>query len=168
MVLSTPILFVPESVNQILPSGPARIACGAPPTVNSVMTPLVVIRASLPFAASVDQRLPSGAGLMSISELATVTAYSVNGDMHWAAARPHPEPHKSWLVGQVQFPLLHIPAPPQDVPSETAVQAPVVPQVWHAGHELTLQQKPFTQEEPIWQVAAGPQAWPSGAEAWHV
>src|SRR6266852_2878361 len=58
-----PILFVPPSVNQRLPSGPAAIAPGWLPGVgrgNSLMLPPGVIRPIVSVPNSVNQRLPSG------------------------------------------------------------------------------------------------------------
>ena len=57
-----PILFVPPSVNQRLPSGPAVIAPGWLPGVgrgNSLMLPPGVMRPILSPDTSVNQRLPS-------------------------------------------------------------------------------------------------------------
>src|SRR5262249_54048178 len=55
-------------VNQMLPSGPLAIENGKlKPLPNSVMTPLVVIRPTLP-APSVNQRFPSAPTVMSLGD----------------------------------------------------------------------------------------------------
>src|SRR6266852_5846510 len=62
-----PILFVPPSVNQRLPSGPAVIAQGLLPwgKGNSLTLPPGVMRPILSPDTSVNQRLPSGPAVMS-------------------------------------------------------------------------------------------------------
>src|SRR5438477_281535 len=72
-----PILLLFSSVNQRTPSGPAVMPEGALPavgTVNSVMTPSVVIRPILlpANASSVNQRAPSGPVVMPTGALPAV------------------------------------------------------------------------------------------------
>src|SRR5216683_1513492 len=71
-VVIRPILLGSGKVNHKAPSGPVVISCGwlANGIVNSVMTPLVVIRPILPFTTpvrtpSVNQRAPSGPKVIS-------------------------------------------------------------------------------------------------------
>src|SRR5229473_2168887 len=70
-----PILFVPPSVNQRLPSGPAVIAPGWLPGVgrgNWLMLPPGVMRPIASVPTSVNQRLPSGPAVIPIGLLSKV------------------------------------------------------------------------------------------------
>src|ERR1035437_8060881 len=62
-----PILAMPASENQRLPSGPVVMATGALPnvSVNSVMVPEGVTLPILPAGCSENQRLPSGPVVMN-------------------------------------------------------------------------------------------------------
>jgi|HubBroStandDraft_2_1064218.scaffolds.fasta_scaffold156762_2 hypothetical protein len=64
-------------------------------------------------------------------------------------------------------PVVHR-APVQGVPFSAveAEHAPLLPHVSQAGHDEVPQQKPSTQDVPLWQVTEPPHAWPSGALAW--
>src|SRR5260370_41719029 len=73
--LMRPILLLPSSVNQRLPSRPAVIPQGALPAVgmgNSVMMPLGLMRPILLPVPSVNQRLPLGPAAIPVALLLTV------------------------------------------------------------------------------------------------
>src|SRR5438128_12619752 len=70
-----PILLAEYSVNHRLPSGPAAMPTGKPPTVgtgNSVIAPEVVIRPILLAKGSVNHNAPSEPAAMTPAPLLTV------------------------------------------------------------------------------------------------
>lgn len=54
------------SLTQRFPSGPAVIPFGKPPTSNSVIVPLTLIRPTLPTFGSTNHSFPSGPAVISV------------------------------------------------------------------------------------------------------